>query len=97
VFKTRDRDSYSKVAQEVESCPETKEKKKPKKEAMSVETPNKQEIKDIFFSITDEIEDIQKEAEQTTTFSEAELITRDELSFKNNNKENNSSQENISS
>ncbi|CAG8658145.1 11111_t:CDS:1, partial [Racocetra persica] len=42
----------------------------------------------------DEIEDIQKEAKQATTLSEAELITRDELildgpSSKDNNKENN--------
>ncbi|CAG8659517.1 11280_t:CDS:2, partial [Ambispora leptoticha] len=42
-----------------------------------------------------------KVAEQTTTFSEAELITRDELaldglSFRDNNKENNPTQGNIS-
>ncbi|CAG8797976.1 13678_t:CDS:1, partial [Racocetra persica] len=47
----------------------------------------------------DEIKNTQKEAKQAITFLEAELITRDELvlddlSFKNNNKVNNPSQEN---
>ncbi|CAG8716890.1 32887_t:CDS:1, partial [Racocetra persica] len=47
------------------------------------------------------MEDAQKEAKQATTFSEAELITKDELAldssfFKDNNKENNPLQENIS-
>ncbi|CAG8711756.1 6621_t:CDS:1, partial [Racocetra persica] len=95
-------DYLSKTAQEVESLPKTEKKEELKEEAISIETSDEQEIKDISHSTDYEIEDTQKEAEQATTFSEAELTTRDELaldspSFKDNNKENNPSQENISS
>ncbi|CAG8793515.1 10517_t:CDS:2, partial [Racocetra persica] len=99
-FKTKNRDYFSKTAQEVESSLKTKEKKESKEEAMSIKTFNKQKIKDISYNTDDEMQDTQKEAEQATTFSEAELTTRDELAldgsfFKDNNKENNSPQENI--
>ncbi|CAG8700242.1 12879_t:CDS:1, partial [Racocetra persica] len=95
-------DYLSKTAQKVESLLKTEEKEESKKEAMSIETPDKQEIKDISYSTDDKMEDTQKETKQVTTFLETELTTRDELaldglSFKDNNKENNSSQENISS
>ncbi|CAG8500777.1 15968_t:CDS:2 [Racocetra persica] len=67
---------------------------KSKEEAMSIETPDEQEIKDISHSTDNKIEDTQKETKQATTFSETELMTRDKLaldspSFKDNNKENN--------
>ncbi|CAG8800608.1 10762_t:CDS:2 [Racocetra persica] len=58
------------------------------------ETEEKEKLKEE--AINDKMEDSQKEAKQATTFSEAELTTRDELaldspSFKDNNKENNPS------
>ncbi|CAG8787891.1 12825_t:CDS:1, partial [Racocetra persica] len=61
--------------------PKTEEKEESKEKAMSIEIPDKQEIKDISYSTDDKIEDTQKEAEQATTFSEAELTTRDELAL----------------
>ncbi|CAG8786875.1 25966_t:CDS:2, partial [Racocetra persica] len=82
-FKTRDRDNYSKIAQEIESLLKTEEKEEPKEETIN---------KDVSSSIVDKIEDLQKEAKQATTRDELAL---DSLSFRNNNKENNSPQENI--
>ncbi|CAG8764051.1 35528_t:CDS:2, partial [Racocetra persica] len=46
-----------KTTQEVESLPENEEKEELKEEAMSIETPDEQEIKDISYSTDDEIED----------------------------------------
>ncbi|CAG8506980.1 18438_t:CDS:2, partial [Racocetra persica] len=68
---------------------------------MSIETPDEQKVKDISHSTDNKIEDTQKEAEQATTFSEAKLTTRDELtldgpSFKDNNKENNPQENTLS-
>ncbi|CAG8850408.1 15452_t:CDS:1, partial [Racocetra persica] len=79
--KTKNKDYLSKTAQEVESHPKTEEKEKSKEEAMSIEILDEQEIKDIFYSTDDEIKDTQKEAEQATICSEAELTTRDELAL----------------
>ncbi|CAG8795228.1 9495_t:CDS:1, partial [Racocetra persica] len=92
VSKARNKDYLNKTAQEAGSLSRTEEKEEPKEEETSLEMPDKQEIRDISHNTDDEIEDTQKDAEQATTFSEAELITRDELAidspfFKNNDKE----------
>ncbi|CAG8758260.1 36431_t:CDS:1, partial [Racocetra persica] len=102
VSKARNKDYLNKTAQEAGSLSRTEEKEEPKKEETSIEIPDKQEISDISHSTDDEMEDTQKDAEQAITFSEAELITRNELainspSFKNNDKENNSPHKNTSS
>ncbi|CAG8618972.1 9618_t:CDS:2, partial [Ambispora leptoticha] len=101
-FKTKNKDYLNKAAQEIESFSKTEEKEEQKEEETSTEMPDKQEIRDISHSTDDEMEDTQENAEQVTTFSEAELTTRDELALdnlylKDNNKENSPPHENTSS
>ncbi|CAG8749002.1 4358_t:CDS:1, partial [Ambispora leptoticha] len=100
--KTKNRDYLNEAAQETKSPSNTEEKENLKEEETSIEKSDKQETRDISHSTDEEMEDTQESAKQATTFSEAELTTRDELALdnpylKDNDKENNPPHKNTSS
>ncbi|CAG8625095.1 12703_t:CDS:2 [Ambispora leptoticha] len=74
--KMGDRDIYSKITQEAESLLKTEAKEESRaEEPMNIEIVNEQKINDVSSNIVEEIKNSQKEAEQVTTFSEAELTS----------------------